>query len=222
MVRNEVNPIDFLAVVSIQVFLPEIYEGIRDNKDIFAGLFEGRSVARREQEKERYEEIRSRNQLVSKEVLEDFLKRLFPKIETICGGSNYTHGFLETWRREGRVCSPDVFDIFFSLAIPKGEISKREIETVLSMGRDTAMFADALIKFNEDEKIIRFLERLEDYTKDAIPKEHIQNIITALMDVGDFFPEGEMGFFGTDTPMRILRIFYQLSHYLLITPYVYV
>ncbi|GAH54204.1 unnamed protein product, partial [marine sediment metagenome] len=65
---------------------------------------------------------------------------------------------------------------------------------------------------NEDGRIIRFLERLEDYTRSDIPEENIEPIIKVLMDIGDLFPEGDSGFFGTDTPMRILRICYQLSH----------
>lgn len=211
MVKHEVNPVDFLAIVGIQVFLPEIYEGIRDNKDTFSGLLEGRTSSRKDQEKERYEEICSRNNSISKENLDDFLKRLFPKIETICGGTNYSSGFLESWRREGRVCSPDVFDVFFSLALPSGEISQREMETILSMSSEPDLFKDALLKLNDEGKIVKFLDRLEDYTKNTIPKEHIQNIVNVLMDIGDFFPEGNTGFFGTDTPMRILRIFYQLS-----------
>ena len=32
------------------------------------------------------------------------------------------------------------------------------------------------------------------------------------MDTGDLYPEGNSGFFETDTPMRILRICYQLIH----------
>jgi|GEM_PF-4164943 len=32
------------------------------------------------------------------------------------------------------------------------------------------------------------------------------------MDTGDLFPEGRGGFFATKTPMRILRLLYQLSN----------
>ncbi|MEA1949547.1 MAG: P-loop NTPase fold protein, partial [Thermodesulfobacteriota bacterium] len=38
MVKGEVNAIDFLAITAIQVFIPEVYYGIRDNKDIFSGV----------------------------------------------------------------------------------------------------------------------------------------------------------------------------------------
>ena len=109
-------------------------------------------------------------------------------------------------------CSPDIFDIFFRLSLPKGEISQREIETILSLGNNPDLFSEALLKLNEDGRIIRFLERLEDYTQSDIPEENIEPIITVLMDIGDLFPEGDSGFFRIDTPMRLLRLFYQLSH----------
>jgi len=215
IVKGEVNAIDFLAITALQVFIPEVYYGIRDNKDIFTGTFDttyGSSEAVKEQAKKRCDEILNRTNKYSQEILMDFLKRLFPKLESIYGNTNYGHGWLTDWRKDGRVCSPDNFDIFFRLSVPKGEISQSEIETILSLANNLNAFAEALLKLNEDGRIVRFLERMEDYTRKDIPEENIENIITVLIDIGDLFPEGEIGFFGTNTPMRILRIFYQLSH----------
>jgi len=213
MVKGEVNVIDFLAITGIQVFIPEVYYGIRDNKDIFSGVYSdyGRSDVTKEQDKKRCDEIFSRVNEPPQKLLKDFLERLFPKLESIYGNTNYGYDWLDNWRRDCRICSPDIFDIFFRLSLPKGEISQREIETILSLGNNPDSFTEALLKLNEDGRIIRFLERLEDYTSD-IPEENIEPIISVLMDIGDLFPEGDSGIFRTDTPMRILRICYQLSH----------
>lgn len=197
MVKGEVNAIDFLAITGIQVFIPEVYYGIRDNKDIFSGVYSdyGRSDVTKEQDKKRCDEIISRVNEPPQELLKDFLKRLFPKLESIYGNTNYGYNWLDNWRRDCRICSPDIFDIFFRLSLPKGEISQREIETILSLGNNPDSFAEALLKLNEDGRIIRFLERLEDYTRSDIPEENIEPIITVLMDIGDLFPEGDSGFF---------------------------
>lgn len=213
MVKYEVNAIDFLAIIGIQVFIPDVYYGIRDNKDIFSGAYSdyGRSEATKEQAKKRCDEIINRVNKPTQEILKDFLKRLFPKLESIYGNTSYGDAWVKNWRRDGRICSPDIFDIFFRLSLPKEEISQKEIETILLLGNNPDIFAEALLKLNEDGKIIRFLERLEDYTSD-IPEENIEPIITVLMDIGDLLPEGDSGFFTTDTPMRILRLCYQLSH----------
>jgi predicted KAP-like P-loop ATPase len=214
MVKDDVNPIDFFAITALHVFEPALYVGIRDNKDLFAGVFgsESRSAdPEYEQAKKRCDEILERASVLPKEKLNDLLSRLFPKLESIYGHMGYGYDFLEQWRRNGRVCSPDNFDIYFRLSIPKGELSPKEIETILNLAGNRDAFADALLKLKEDGRIIRFLERMEDYTRETIPDENIEPIINALMDIGDLLPEGRRGMFETDTPMRILRLFYQLS-----------
>ncbi len=124
---------------------------------------------------------------------------------------NYGGDWYETWRRTGRVCSPDMFDIFFRLSVPKGDISLKEMEALLSLANDKEAFGEALMKLKEDGRIERFLERFEDYTEKSIPEENIEAIIAVLMDIGDLFPEGDSGFFGFDTNMKILRICHQLG-----------
>jgi predicted KAP-like P-loop ATPase len=164
MVKDDVNPIDFFAITAIQVFAPEVYYGIRDNKDIFSGTFDlygGIDVAK-DQAKKRCDEIIGRVNEPPPEILKDFLKKLFPKLESIYGNTNYGDDWFGNWRRNCRICSPDIFDIYFRLSLSKGETSRREIETILSLGNNADAFAEALLKLNEDGKIIRFLERLED------------------------------------------------------------
>ncbi|MBI2471547.1 MAG: AAA family ATPase [Planctomycetes bacterium] len=215
LVKGEVNPIDFLAITAIQVFIPEVYDGIRDNKNIFSGVFgtsyDG-SSASKEYIQGRCDEIIKSTSKYPLEILKELLVKLFPKLESIYGNFTYNYIHMDIWRKDGRICTPDIFDRFFSLSIPKGEISQGEIDTILSLANNPSAFTEALLKLNEDGRIIRFLERMEDYTQKDIPEENIENIIIVLMDIGDLFPEGDAGFFGINTPMRILRLFYQLSH----------
>ena len=216
IVKGEVNTIDFFAITGVQVFFPEVYYGIRDNKDIFSGKFDsstGRDEEIKEQAKKRCDEIIDRVNESQQEVMKDLLKILFPKLEDIYGYSHFGNGGTYNWRRDCRICSPDIFEIFFRFSLPKGEISQKKIETILSSGNNAGLFAETLLKLGEDKRrIARFLERMEDYTRSDIPEENIEPIIVALMDTGDLYPEGNSGFFETDTPMRILRICYQLIH----------
>ena len=210
LVKDEVNPIDFIAITAIQVFIPNLYKSIKENKNLFSGVrdsYRGSEEIRKEEENQ-IQAILDQVDLIPSNILTDFLQRLFPKLENV----GYSHSFLESWRKQGRICSPDLFDTYFKLFIPKDEISLREIERILSTGNDIEAFSSELLKLNQDNKIIRFLERMEDYTREDIPEENIVPIINALMDVGDIFPDGSREFFSIDTPMRILRLFYQLSH----------
>lgn len=215
MVKGEVNPIDFLAITAIQVFIPRVYYGIRDNKDIFSGAFDFSSRLddeRKEQAKKRCDEILSRVKEPPKKILKNFLSRLFPKLETLYGNTSYTSDGLIDWRKNCRICSPDIFDNFFRLSIPKGEISHEEIKTILSLGNNLDAFAEALLGLNKDGRITRFLERLGDYTESGIPEKNVEPIITVLMDIGDLFPQDESYYFGTDNRWRITGLCYQLSH----------
>lgn len=214
MINQEVNPVDFFAISAIQVFLPDVYYGIRDNKDLFSGILPsdfGRSQSEKSQGKERCDEIIGRSSS-NTEQLKDLLKRMFPRLEALYGNMHYGYDSLSEWRGDGRIASPDIFEIYFRLHVPRGQISQREIDTILSLAADRDQFTQALLGLNKSNRILSLLERLEDYTRSKIPAEHIQNIISSLMDVGDLFPEGERGFLSTDTPMRLLRICYQLSH----------
>lgn len=215
MVQDEVNPIDFIAITYLQVFLPDLYYSIRDNKKIFAGaaeIYPGRPESVVKQEKTRCDEILNIVPKNLKENIKELLIFLFPKLESIWGNTNWGHDWLGTWRKKCRICHPDIFGIYFKLAIPKGEISQKEINDLLALGSDSDKFSEQLLRFNRDGRISRVLDRLEDYTKDTIPVEHIKHIITALINVADTFPKGKQEFWGFDNHMRVSRILYQLIH----------
>lgn len=213
LVRDEVNPVDFLTITCLQVFVPQVYYGIRDNKDLFAGSSDigfGARETKVEIARKRCDRTIEEAPDVLQKPLKELLTRLFPKLESIYGNVHYGSDHLSEWRRQGRICSPDIFDTFFRLSIPHGEISQTEIEAILSMASSPDTFSEALLTFNKEGRITRFLERLEDYTGEHIPEEHIEPIITALIDVGDNFPEDRSAYTLLGNPMRIARVCHQL------------
>ena len=113
LVKDEVNPIDFIAITAIQVFIPNLYKSIKDNKDLFSGVRDSyqRSEEVRKEEETRIQEILEQVDQIPPDILTDFLQRLFPKRENV----GYSHSFLESWRKQGRICSPDLFDTYFKL-----------------------------------------------------------------------------------------------------------
>jgi predicted KAP-like P-loop ATPase len=218
LVKGRVNVIDFIAITSIQVFHSELYYSIRSNKDLFAGYKESQSrnlFNDVNKEKEYYNTLIPDHKSISRDKLEDFLSRLFPKLESVFGHSFFGASWSGEWRKKSRICSEECFDTYFKLAIDTSELSQREMEIILSTAQNYETFNNTIIKLNKESRIIRFLELLEDYTsdKEIIPEENIQNIISILMDLGDSFPENEnKSIYEFDTSMKLLRIFYQLSH----------
>ena len=69
VLREDVNPIDFLTVTCLQVFEPELYYGIRDNKNLFSGVVSSgyRAVeAEVKQATKRCDEILDRGKILKK------------------------------------------------------------------------------------------------------------------------------------------------------------
>lgn len=212
--KGKVNPVDLIAFTAIQVFIPDLYSGIRENKDVFVGIWEssahGRSESARELARARCDSIIENVKVLEPRVTKDFLQRLFPKLEATYGNNFHGYGSLAYWRRSGRACSPDNFDLFFKLSVSKGEISREEMKNILLTAKDLGAFISSILALTDDGRITAFLNRLEDYTESEIPLADIEPIVTALMDVGELFPEGEVGFYATPNSVRIIRIFHQL------------
>jgi len=212
-VGNEVNVIDFIAITAIQIFEYEVYEGIRSNKSLFTSIHRYRNSIDESADKEKnsaqFSEILERSKKLSTEQMEAFLSQLFPQIAYI--NTNYGSDSANKWRKGYRICSPDVFDTYFQLAIPNDQLSRNEIKSILSAASKAETFELILNDLIERGKLVQFLERMEDYTSADIPEENIGTIVSVLMDTGDKFPDVSEGMFDLGTPMRVQRILYQLS-----------
>lgn len=211
--RDVVNPVDFFALTAIEVFTPDVYSGIRENKDLFTDLLDHVYVLNKEQmqkDKIRCEEILSRNQRVPHNVMLDLFTRLFPRIRRIYHPDEIFYHSDAVARKLRRICSPDVFDVYFRLSMQGGQIPESEFETLLSITSDAHAFDQALIRLNQDGRITTFLDLLDSKVIATIPEKNIQSIVTALLDNGDLFPQGVAGVLSLDTPMRIHRIIHGL------------
>lgn len=212
-VRDTVNPVDFFALTAIEIFLPKVYAGIRDNKDLFTDLMDSvylTSKIELEKEKARCDEILSRDETSSHDMLLELVMRLFPRVRQIYQPHTHLHYSSATARKEKRVCSPDLFEAYFRLYMPSSQMPISEFKTVLSIASEREEFDHALTRLNQDNKIIKFLDLFDRKHIQDIPKSNISNIIAALLDNGDLFPEGINGPLSLDTPMHIHRIVHDL------------
>jgi predicted KAP-like P-loop ATPase len=219
--KEEVNPIDFLAIECLRAFTPELYDEIRSNKALFAGGEDdpGLRKLKPDERRPRYEEILSAVRDVNERAATtEVLSRTFPKFASAFGSSPYGFDWESEWRRMRRVCSKDVFDVYFRLAPSLGTISNREMRLTLVRGGDSEAFERELLRFAGERqpdgrsRASAFLERMEDYTKDAIPLAHVEPIVRAMLNAGDqlVIPEDEVGFFSLHTGLRIARLTHQL------------
>lgn len=211
--RDVVNPVDFFALTALEVFAPAIYFGIRDNRDLFTDLFDHVYALNEEQirkDRLRCNEILSRSENIDKEILLDLLMNLFPRIRHIYQPDLVFYHSDSIARKLKRICSPDLFDVYFRLSLQTSSIPISEFETLLSMASNRDDFEQALARLNQDGKIPAFLDLLDSKVLETIPVEDIPPIIGSLLENGDLFPPGLSGPLSLDTPMRIHRIIHGL------------
>lgn len=211
--RDLVNPVDFLALTAIEVFLPNVYFGIRDNKDLFTDLLDNVYALDEKQiqkDKIRCDEILARTEHVSREIVLELMLRLFPRLQRIYRPQMLSYHSNALARKLRRICSPDLFDAYFRLSMRPGQIPESEFKTILTLAADAEAFDQALTRLNQDDRVIKFLSQLDSKALHEIPHDYIPVIISALLDNGDLIPQGVSNPLSLDTPMRIHRIIHGL------------
>ena len=187
-VAGEVNVVDFIALESLRVFLPDLYKEIRSNPERIAGhgrdqLSETVGIGART-----FREVLADK--IPEDLAEstiDMLERIFPKI----GQMEYGSDWLADWRKSLRACHPDHFATYFRLSLPPGSISRVDVEALLSMAGDPKDFGQTLLQAKQVKrpdgttKARALLERLMDHVVEDVALEHVPNVIQALLDVGD-------------------------------------
>lgn len=214
-VRGEVNPVDFIALEALRVFLPGLYDVIRTNQDKFSGHSrdsrydsdqKARAAFHEQWAQALPEQLRSSTGAL--------LERIFPKI----GKMGYGADWLAQWRRSLRACHPDVFPTYFRMTVPPGAVRRSEMLTLLSLAETPAALGDALVQATSEKrpdglsKARALLERLMDHVEKDIPDEHISVFIGVLFDIGDslVLDSDERGSFDFGNESRITRVVYHL------------
>lgn len=203
----EVNPIDLISLEVLRVFEPGVYQRLHAAKSV---LTEQRDRSMRghgaeDEAKQLVESIIAQADGTNQSQVREIIKQLFPPVEWVFGGPNYGSGFEEQWFRELRVCHPDVFDRYFHLTIPEGDISQAELDRILSLVGDRERLVASFRELNKRDLLGVALDRLEAY-KQKIELENAVPFVTAFFDIGDELPDKPTGFFEISSEMHTSRI----------------
>lgn len=218
-VVGEVNPVDFIAIESLRVFLPKVYDAIRANEEKFVGH---RSPDHNIEKQAAVAFHDAWVQAVPNELqssTKDLMQRLFPKLESVWSNMHYSSDSAMQWRRELRVCSPDVFSAYFRLSLPEGTLSRAELDGFLALCSDAKAIGEALLdaakikRADGLSKVRALLERLMDHVAKDVKHEYISPIVHALLDVGDELlqeSDSPSGMFDFGNESRVRRVIYHL------------
>lgn len=214
----EVNPVDFIAIESLRVFVPDFHNFMKQNKELFTSTTNNPLSSRHSGEQRQKSINESITQYTGKyeKHITRLLKHLFPQLEGVIerGSSSYGYDWIPNWTRNLRVCSPTHFDSYF-VYLPKGssdEISQYDLEMILKKKNNKSEFKTELIHFLNKGKIKDLLALLQNYTEDQtkIPCDCFPNIIVPLFEIIDFLPSERNGMFDMSVDWEVIRIISQL------------
>jgi predicted KAP-like P-loop ATPase len=211
--KDEVNLSDLFVITAFQVFIPEIYKDIRNNKNIFTNSAE--KMIPFEQNFIEHMINKGTNK-IPKEKLTTLLISLFPRLNNIYGDEKYQIVDIE----DNRIYNSDKFDIYFKLYVPDWEFSQKEFNRIVGIENTYAhqvwsferIFKENLEdlrKNTENKKIYKFFQSFQDPDLD-IPHENVEPIIKVTMNISDSIPFNEY----TETEKILCNALINLGKYL--------
>jgi len=202
----EVNLVDLVGLEVLRTFEPEVYRGLPTCKEVLTSIRE--PVGGQEQEDRRtILGLVERAQIGHRERVQEILKQLFPPAEWAFDGSRYAGDARQRWQRELRVCTPEIFDRYFSFAIPEGDVSQAVIERIRELAGDRKGLREELGSLGKQGLLDVVLDRLEAY-KEQIPLERAEAFVTAIFDIGEKISDDRPGMFGISSATHAARIIY--------------
>ena len=183
-VSGEVNIEDYVALETMKLFEPKLYNAVRLNKGLVCGSESGyNNKNKQEQELEAFLDRLPENRRERAKIV---LKRLFPSFEN----TSYSSDFKREWNAQRRVCSDKYFYIYFRMGICNETISINEIEDFITNAGDQeyvkAVFLKALssIRKNGKSKVPLWLDEINVHAQ-KIEKAQFQSLISTMFSIAD-------------------------------------
>lgn len=212
-VKDLVNPVDYFAMTALQLFEPAFYEGIRDNKDLFTDLMTHVYAVNKErllEDKIRCDAIFKRIQHIRLEDLLPLMLRLFPKLRSLYQPETGFYYSEALARKNLRICSPDIFDLYFKLSLGTSDITSHELKTLFAFTKNADAMTELLTRFIQDGRIQKLFSAFDRHLIRELPKSHIPFLIESLLDCGDLIPSLTKTRLTQSTPDRIHRLIHHL------------
>ncbi|MCS6192655.1 KAP family P-loop NTPase fold protein [Shewanella baltica] len=201
----EVNPVDLIVIECLRVFEPDVYKEIARAKEIFTRNGSDRYGNNKESIESLVNAILDKSSPDKRESVKNIVKQLFPTIEWVLGGMQYTGTFVSTWLIDMRICHPSNFDKYFQFSIPTGELSNSDLQEMLKLTADSDGFSSFILYLKERGIIKNALSQFESFT-DKIPLENGKDYIKGILDIGDQVDHESIGFTVSSSYIHAVRL----------------
>ncbi|MCR9292934.1 MAG: KAP family NTPase [bacterium] len=201
----EVDPIDLIAVEALRVFEPDLYATLSKNPQIVFGLDRSKSLANGksndiEGHRNLIENWLTKASTDTREAAGGVLREIFPQIDSALRDRVAENSEKPDWLRDLRICHSQIFDRYFTMTIPEGDVSQALIEEVLSSTSEKNRIKGIFDSINSPRDVAALLNRLEVYGS-QISLDDSMSFITAIFDIGEKFQHEYPGSF--DIPADI-------------------
>ncbi len=206
IVAKEINPIDFIGIEAVRVFLPKLYNSISLNKDLFTASYTA------SYNQNNTNEVRAQLDkifLLDGEkyggTARDICLQLFPQLRAVYPQHlNPIDGNVGSWRKDRRICHESTFDFYFMLGIPLGEVSIGEVREIIYLANSSDDVYSKLMQYVAQGKITRLFDWLSDVYEELSPDGAIK-LGGSLIEIGDSIEEPRAAFdMGTDFRLQWL------------------
>lgn len=209
----EVNPIDLIAIEALRIFEPNVYRNLPGAKETLTeeenpGLY---GPPAEEAARKAVESVAEAAPESTRPRVREILKQLFPPVGWVFGGMHYDASHRGGWLRDLRVCHPEIFDRYFQMTIPEGDVSQADTERILSLTGDCSGLVKEFRAFNQRGLLDVVLGRFDEGYKDIVPLEHAVPFVTAIYDIGEEIQPKPRGITTPSPEMSASRI---VHHYL--------
>jgi len=215
--KEDVNPVDFIAIESLRIFTPTLYNMIAENKLLFlnrdSSSINFNTRDGNEERKKLYEELLKDERIVPKSIkkqVDGICRELFPQLDI---RSSHGSDSERDWRREKRICAEQKFGFYFQLSVPENEVSEIEILALLSLTKKKASLKKHLLYLDKENKLTKAIELLIDRVED-ITESDAKILIKCLWIIDGQVKDKKTGLFElNDFSTLVSRLGYQfLKH----------
>ena len=182
MMHNETNCMDLLAITTIQICAPKIYEWIYNNINNLCGSVYTKGVSGVEQTEARNKRIEEFKKIYpDSELMLQIVQTLFPKFSWLTGGYYHSSDTDDELRRKQKIACRTRSNLYFNLSLEDVVISKKEIlETINDYDKvKLSKYLDDLI---DNNKILEYSKELLSYITD-IPQNKKRMFLEELIRI---------------------------------------
>lgn len=187
-VQGSVNVADFIALETVRLFRPQIYQEIQSNKSI---LTESRDFKLNSLDREKFMEtvILGSEPASRHSKWKKSLMRMFPILDPKT--SDFEYDYVQEWTRDNRVCSELKFDRYFNFSIIGDVVSDKEFLEFARQAGDGGYvrsilrsYADAVDPRSGRTKASFLLEKIA-RGADQVDDEDVWDLLVTVYSLAD-------------------------------------